>query len=408
MSTQLHSRRLIPCNQPAFNASDLMAALFPAGGRSEFEAALAARVGARFCLTFPYGRLALLTTLKALGFKDSEIILPAFTCPTMAEAVVASGNRPVFVDINLADYTMDLTALTRALNGRTRAIVVTHLYGYYSDVQKVREVVKDGRITILEDCAQRVPAGTSSTAEFLSDVAIFSLGLLKPVCAIRGGVAATNSAELYERIKNQRDQRAERLSTRDGARLWVWLLASYFVYRRSLYGLWQSQRAAVPRRIDVAFGQSDHQLHADNNTTLANFQARIASNQLARLDAMLAHRCELAAAYDRELRSIPEVCPAPLREDATYTFYTIRVPGRDERAFEQRMKANGVMVGRTFDFILPGLKPYLAPANGSYPAARQAASQVINLPIHPDLSDADVSHIVECIRRSLLPARAAM
>lgn len=405
MSSQPHSRRLIPSNQPSFNASDLAAALFPTGGRRELESAFAARAGARFSLTFPYGRLALLATLKALGFRNAEIILPALTCPTMAEAVVASGNRPVFVDINLSDYTMNLTALTRALNGRTRAIVVTHLYGYYSDVLKVREIAKDRQITILEDCAQRVPSGTSSAARLLSDVAIFSLGLLKPVCAIRGGVAVTNSAELDERIRRQRDQGAKRLSIPDGARLWVWWLASYLVYRRSLYGLWQRRRTAVPRSLDRAFRQADHQLHADNNTTLANFQARIGRNQLARLDAMVARRRELAQAYDRELRSIPGICPAPLREDATYTFYTVRVPRRDERDFEKRMKSNGVMVGRTFDFILPELKPYRILADGSYPEAQQAASQVINLPIHPDLSAADVSHVVESIRRSLLPVR---
>lgn len=88
----------------------------------------AARAGAGYSLTFPYGRLAFLATLKALGFRDSEIILPAFTCPTMAGAVVASGNRPVFVDISLADYTMDLKALACALNGRTRAVLVTHMW----------------------------------------------------------------------------------------------------------------------------------------------------------------------------------------------------------------------------------------------------------------------------------------
>ena len=65
------------------------------------------------------------------------------------------------------------------------------------------------------------------------------------------------------------------------------------------------------------------------------------------------------------------------------------------------MKANGVMVGRTFDFILPELDPHRSQAKGSYPAAQQAAREVINLPIHPDLNDADVRHIVDAIRCSL-------
>ena len=212
------------------------AALFPVGGRSDFESAFVARAGARFGLAFSYARLGFLTTLKALGFRDAEIILPAFTCPTMAAAIVASGNHPVFVDIDLDNYAMDLTALKQALSSRTRAIVVTHLYGYRADVQKVREVVQDDRIKILEDCAQRVPSRTSSASRLQGDVAIFSLGRLKPICAIRGGVVATNSAELYERIKAERDRGLNRLSGKAGVKLWLWWLASYVVYTQN--GLW--------------------------------------------------------------------------------------------------------------------------------------------------------------------------
>ena len=64
-----------------------------------------------------------------------------------------------------------------------------------------------------------------------------------------------------------------------------------------VYGAWQRRRAAVPRGVDEAFGQSDHELHADGDLALANFQARIGRNQLARLDALLARRRELAYMY---------------------------------------------------------------------------------------------------------------
>lgn len=392
---------MIPCYRPVTNVSDLAAGSWPFGGKREFEAAFAAHVGAGHGLAFAYARLGCFITLKALGLEGAEIILPAFTCANMAEAVVASGNRPVFVDINPDDYVMDLEALSKALTPRTRAVIATHMFGFYCDAERVRQIIGDERITVIEDCAQRVPGRSASTPGFSGDIALHSLGRSKPLCTITGGFVATHSTELHERMKTIRDRDFNHLSIRSQAGLWLWWLASYVVYQRTFYGYWQRKRGSSSVETEAS-AKLTEAVYQTQDAGFAGFQGRIGLNQLKRVDAMLARRRTLAQLYDRELQAVPTITRPPLLPDATQTYYTIRVPRRDEIQFEQRMRAEGVMVGRTYNYVVPELKPFRQFADRSFPHAQQAASEVVNLPVHSWMREQDVLRVVAAVKR-LLP-----
>ena len=227
---------MIPFYRPYYNHLELLAARRPGPARREFESAVATRAGARYGIVFAYGHVRLIAAFKALGLTQAEVILPAYTCLVMARAVVASGNRPTFADIDLADYNMDISSLKRALTPRTRAVVATHMFGYPTDVDAIRAAVGDERVIIVEDSAQSLHTLSSESGGLRGDLGLFSFGLNKPISTFKGGLLVTNSSNLYEKIKAYRDKELNQPLFKTQAKRWTWLLASYLVFREGVYG----------------------------------------------------------------------------------------------------------------------------------------------------------------------------
>jgi dTDP-4-amino-4,6-dideoxygalactose transaminase len=135
---------MIPRFKPWLDKKELLALFRPnAGAVRRFEEQFASKFGAVDAVAFPYGRSAQWAFLQAVGVKDAEVVLPAYTCSVVAHAVTLSGNTPRFVDINLNDYNMDLEQFAGAINEKTRAVVATHLFGYPLDIDRVESVIAE-------------------------------------------------------------------------------------------------------------------------------------------------------------------------------------------------------------------------------------------------------------------------
>jgi dTDP-4-amino-4,6-dideoxygalactose transaminase len=120
--------------------------------------------------------------------------------------------------------------------------------------------------------------------------------------------------------------------------------------------------------------------------------------QLGKAERLLDQRRALVEVYDRELRGVPGLEPAPLVQDATYGFYTLRVARRDEIDFAEQMFRRGVAVDKSFDYALPLLKPFQTFASGTYPCAERAAHEVVNLPLYPGLTARRAQAVARCAR----------
>jgi len=390
---------MIPYYRPYYDYRELLAALTPVPARQRFTAAMARHARVRYGLDFTYGRAGLFAILHALKITDAEIILPAYTCMVVAHTIEASGNHPVFVDIDLANYNMALEGLKHAMTKRTRVVVATHLYGYPVDVAAIREIV-GGDVFIVEDCALGVQMLAKEGRGIQGDFGIFSFGAAKPLSVYEGGIVVTDSADLYEAVKAYRDVFMTKSSPKSSAKRWGRFLSSYmlrkctyqFIYRLK-YGGHTSTKSALP---------PDH-LPYDANAILPEFQSRIGLIQLQKLEVILQKRRALAQTYDNELHDCIRVFPAPLVDSATYSHYTIRVPHRDQIGFIQRMVQCGVAVDSAYKYALPYLAPYRSPIQGDFPRAAQAAREVINLPCYPHLDLSDVHYIIACVAKCAKP-----
>lgn len=393
--------------RPYLDSSDILAVLHPGAGRGEFEAAVAARVGACYAVAFAYGHSGLIASFRALGLTDTDVVLPAYTCTVVADAVVASGNRPIFVDIDLTDYNMNLGAMKAALTPHTRAIIATHMYGYPTDVDAIRNVAGDERVLIIEDRALGLLTFTPGTVGLRGDLGLFSFGPAKHLFTVHGGIIATNSAELYEKVRAYRDQEMSHLPTAVRVKRWMRLLFSYMPFGKStLHKLREKiQSVTMSNRGPDDSNSMPTFVERDYATAYADFQARVGLSQLRKLDAILERRQKLAEFYDRELRDMPGLTPAPVVPGANYSHYTVRVERRDEIGFSQQMRTREIEVGQVYDHVLPFRERFRPYAEDSYPNTEQATREVVNLPIHPRLRISEAQYIAECVRYILQHSR---
>jgi len=400
---------MIHIYRPYLDSSDFLAALRPGAGRCDFEAAIAARIGTRYAVAFAYGHSGLIASLRALALNDAEIVLPAYTCTVVADAVVASGNRPVFADIDITDFNMSLDAMKSVLTSRTRAIIATHMYGYPADVNAIRDAVGDDRVLIIEDRALGLLPFASGTVGGGGDLGLFSFGPTKHLFTVEGGVMTTDSAELYEKLRAYRDREMSHLPKALWMKRWLRLVRDYFGFVRTLRIAVLPEVRRTVHAVTRSNGGSPNNydptatlVARDYATAYADFQARVGLSQLRKLEDILDRRRELAGFYDRELRDIPGLVPAPIVPGANYSQYTIRVAGRDAIDFSRRMRAKGVEVAQIYDRVLPYRKRFRRFAKTSYLNTERVTREVVNLPIHSKVTMTEAQYVVECVHDILL------
>ena len=169
---------------------------------SRFEKDFALYIGRDYALATSFGRTALYLGLKALGAQGKEVIVPAFTCTVVRQAVILAGATPRFVDLQFGDFAYEMEDLKQKINPLTKAIVVTHLFGRVAtNIEEILELGKEKEIHIIEDCAHSFGAEYKGRkVGTYGDFAIFSL--TKGLINFGGGVLVTNNKKLYCDTKN--------------------------------------------------------------------------------------------------------------------------------------------------------------------------------------------------------------
>jgi perosamine synthetase len=404
---------MIPKTHPNFDALDLLSILRPGTTRREFEEAMAVKAGAQYGLAFAYGHAGFFALLKALNLSQAEILVPAYTCKIMLDVIVTTGNIPVFVDIDLADYNMDLSALKSAITTKTKAIIATHMFGYPTSIKTIREIANNEQIIIVEDAALTFPGSTLGRNGLQGDVGLFSFGPAKPLFTLRGGVIVTNNSKLYEKLESYRDREMSYLSSKEWAKRWALLVVHYLLSRNSIYSLtWRLNLSKGTihnlawrlRPVKGGHRSSTLSLPGDYATRYTDLQARIGLTQLRKSDFVLSQRRAIAKLYDEALQDIPGLAPAPMVEGASYSLYTVRVKDRDLVCFGQKMRAKGIETGHTFNYAVSNLEEHRPYARGIYPCAEQTGREAVNLPIYTGLMEGQIQDIA-CSARQILQDR---
>ena len=166
----------------------------------KFELNFRKYIDIKYCVSLGNGTDALEIAVQSLNLKKkSEIIVPANTWISTAEAVVTNGHKLVFCDVDMNDYSICLKDLKKKINSRTRAIIPVHLYGIASNIKAIKKMVGMKNIKIIEDCAQAHGATyDKKKTGSMGDVGCFSFFPGKNLGAFGdAGALVTNSKKIY-------------------------------------------------------------------------------------------------------------------------------------------------------------------------------------------------------------------
>lgn len=207
---------MIPINQPWIGEEEknevlrvldenVLASAAKDGGKrvQAFEHLLKDYLNVKNVVSVNSGTAALYSALLAMGIgQGDEVLLPSFTFVATANSVVAAGAKPVFVDINRLDYTIDIADLKTKITKKSKAIVPVHLYGHPADMDEISEVANAHSIEIIEDACQSLGSlyKDKQTGTF-GKLGCFSFYASKVLTAGEGGAVATHDDNLANKIK---------------------------------------------------------------------------------------------------------------------------------------------------------------------------------------------------------------
>ena len=337
-----------------------------------FEAEFAAWVGVRECVSAGSGTEALHLALRAVGVgAGDEVITVSHTAVATVSAIELCGARPVLVDVGPDDFNLDPAGLDAALSPRTRAVVPVHLYGQAADLAPVVAFCRRHGLRLVEDCSQAHGATyAGQRVGTFGDAASFSFYPTKNLGALGdGGAAVTNDPGVAETLRSLRQ----------------------YGWRRERY---VSEEPGWNGRMD-------------------ELQAAVLRVKLRGLDADNARRGALAAVYAQGLSGgglpggdlrLPVAVPG---RGHVWHQFVIRHPERGQLADHLR----GTGVGTLVHYPVPiHLQPAyqsrrLAAGGDSLETTRSVASEVLSLPMFPELDPADAARVAASVRTWLLGGR---
>ncbi len=394
---------MIPRLSPPFDASDALAMIggsLRPGGAAAFEAAAVSALGITHALAFSMGRSGLYALINVMGWRNRDIIVPAYTCAVVADAIVASGNRPRFVDVGLSDYNMKPEHIARTISGDTVAIIATHMYGFPMDMDALQDVLESRPdIVVIQDCALAFGSRSENRPVWQgSKVALFSFSIGKHLSTVEGGLIATSDKDLHDALKQYRDTIFRQPPLRRTINQGVFFLAAWLGLTRSVYRLPYTLSTRTRLLDFLTEYLSDQRVApaANLGERLPSALGYLGANQIAKADHLVSRRIEISNSYRRRLGGLKKLqWPTPAA-GASYSHCPCLVEDRDDLI--RFMAGRGVHLGKeVFDYALPDLpflKTYVEDKMPrDFPNARRIAGQVALLPNHMGLRDRDVERI---------------
>lgn len=400
---------MIPRLKPAFDGDEIAAALRQSSSTDvrQFERAFAAKFEAVDAVAFPYGRTALKMFFEAVGLKDAEVIAPSYTCVVVQHAIVLSGNLPVFVDNTMTDYNMDLDQVAAAITPKTGAIVATHLFGFPLDNVRLRAIVAEAeqrfghKIWIIQDCAHAFGARWKGRlVNQDGDTGLYGLNISKVMSSIFGGMLTFNDRALADQVRQWRDAHLTRGRLMKSFLRLVYLAATYPAFHKVPYGLvhYLQYRTPLLDRLTKAYHlDAEVRFPPDAGEQMLPIEARVGLAQLQKYNWMIERRRTHAARYLAGLGGVPGWVLPPMPDGATFSHFPVRVPDRQKAV--DHFAAHGVHLGEVVEYSVAHLAAYRRYAEGlELPNSHYCSEHMINLPVHPQLTDAECARIVEIAR----------
>jgi dTDP-4-amino-4,6-dideoxygalactose transaminase len=322
----------------------------------DFEKAFASTLGYPRALALNSGTSPLHIACMLAGFgPGDEVIAPPFTFISTVWGVSYTGASPRFVDVEEGTFNLDPAKIEAAITPRTKGIIVVHLFGQPARIDEIMTIARKHRLFVIEDCAQAVGAKFGETPVGLfGDAGTFSFYPTKNLggCGEGGALVARDEA-LFTKARHIRVHGSDRR------------------YYHDIVG---------------------------GNFRMDGFQGALLNVKLPHLAGWTARRQAIAQRYLEGIGLADVRMPdQPAYGRSVFHQFTIRHPRRD--ALREHLAAQEIGTDLIYPVPLHRQKCYahLDYAEGSLPVAEKAAATCVSLPIFPELTDAQVDHVIASV-----------
>lgn len=329
-----------------------------------FEEELRDYMGVKHVISCGNGTDALQIAFMALGLKPGdEVITTDFTFVATIEVVGLLGLKPVIVEPDHASFNISVNAITKAISSRTRAIIPVHLFGQCADMENIMNIARENNLMVIEDGAQ------ATGADFF-----FSDGNIKKACTI--GIAGTTSFFPSKNLGCYGDGGA------------------MFTDDDYLAG---KLRSIANHGMKIRYHYNDIGI----NSRLDTIQAAILRVKLKYLDQYNRSRREAANRYDQALARCDKIsipCRVPYSSHIFHQ-YTIRIKNgkRDELKKYLEEKKIPSMVYYPAPLHMQEAYHYLGYRDNDFPVTSALCSEVLSLPMHPELDKEQTDYITQAV-----------
>lgn len=333
-----------------------------------FQNNLESYLGVKHVIPCANGTDALQIAMMALGFKPGdEVITASFTYVATAEVIALLGLKPVLVDVDPDTFGIDISAIEQAITDKTVAIVPVHLFGQCANMEAIMDVAKRHKLYVIEDTAQAIGADYT-----------FSDGR-----KAKAGTIGTIGATSFFPSKNLG-------CYGDGGALFT-----------------NDDALADSMRVIANHGQKIRYYHdsVGVNSRLDSIQAAILNVKLPHLDSYAHARRKLADAYDAAFGHSSKLIIPKRAADSTHVFhqYTLQCKGISRDEMKKFLESHDVPAMIYYPVPLHMQKAYSDPRYkvGDFPVTEHLCEVVISLPMHTEMQDDQLNHIIQTVNQFL-------
>jgi len=345
---------------------------------ARFEEMFREYIGARHAIALNSctAALHLSMVVSGVGPGDEVITTPMTFCAT-ANAIVHTGARPVFVDVEPDTGNIDPGRIEEAITPRTKALVPVHYAGRPCRMDKIEAIARRHGLLLIEDAAHAIEAAHhGKKIGTIGDLTCFSFYVTKNVVTAEGGMVTTDNPDFAAKIK--------------------------------MYGLHGTSKDAWKRFSDEGY-RHYQVLFPGFKYNMTDLQAALGIHQLARVAQGAKRRQEIWECYNQAFVDLPVVRPAPIEEGTVHARHLYTILVRTEEIGKSRDQVLNELIrlniGTGVHYTALHLHLYYREAfghkPGDFPNAEYIGERTLSLPLSAKLTDADVDDVSAAVRRVL-------
>ena len=333
----------------------------------EFENELCSKINVDYCCVMNSGTSSLHAALLANNIqKDNEVIVPSFSFIATANSVLFVGAKPIFADIERHNFGLDPISVAEKISPKTTAIIPMDYAGASCDIFEITKIAQDNKIKVIEDAAESLGSSINGRKiGSVSETTIFSFCGNKVLTTGEGGAVATQSKEVYEKLK---------------------LIRSH-------------------GRVDTVnyFNNPDEAsyLSVGYNWRISSITAALGLSQLRKLDLLISKRKNNAEYISKRIKRFPIETPDPkYGSEHTYQFYTIKLQDKKTRGELQKFLLGKSILCKVYFNPIHMTEFYKKQSesnNDSLPVTTEISEKILTLPMFPSMIQEEMDYVIDSI-----------